>query len=241
RLLAIVNRLDLRSTGNAGEGRFIFGVVDSLGQPLAFTVILEYGVPLARVGSVQAWASRWHKLAALPLGSPAYNQALQDITDTFSAAGANPAKPNGSALNQLRTNELAIGSSWELREFQISRQSGLLAQVTVKQTPKQALNNSKELASFLKANAAAVLAGRHVVPPAMLAAGNQATFDWQAPGVDEKVRKAFAVATCNGCHTTDAFFLHVGTRQRGQAAPLSDFVTRTELPARARDLAKLLR
>ncbi|MEB3222373.1 MAG: hypothetical protein VKS61_09880 [Candidatus Sericytochromatia bacterium] len=245
RLLAIVNRLDLRTSGNAGEGRLIYGVLDELGNPLPFTVIFEYGIPLAnaKVGSVEAWANRWHALAGLPLGSTAYNSTLEAITDTFTGANANPARPNGSALNQLRTNEIALGSSWELREFQVSAKSGLLAQVTVKQSPKESLNNSPELAAFLKANAGAVRAGKHVIPARLL--GSRSSTDvgtWRAPGVAEPVRKAFAVATCIGCHQaeTSTGFLHVATRRAGEAAGLSRFVQDIELPARSRDLASLV-
>jgi hypothetical protein len=244
RLLAIVNRLDLRTSGNAGEGRLIYGVLDELGNPLPFTVIFEYGVPLdnAKVGSAEAWANRWHALAGLPLGSPAYNSTLEAITDTFTGANANPARPNGSALNQLRTNESALARDWELREFQLTTTA--LTPATVKGAPRQALNNTEELAAFVKANQAAILAGRHEVPAAMLGgASTQAVGRWAVPGVTEDVRQAFAVATCIGCHQaeTQTRFLHVGPRPAGQVAPLSDYVVTTELPERARDLAELLR
>jgi hypothetical protein len=243
RLLAIVNRLDLRTGADAGEGRLVYGVLDEVGNPLPFTVILEYGVPLARAGSVEGWANRWHALAGLPLGSPAYNAALQGITDAFTAANANPGRPNGSALNQLRTNEIAIGSSWELREFQVSAKTGFLAQVTVKQSPKESLNGSPALVAFLNANAAAVRAGKHVVPAQLLGSRSSTEVGtWQAPGVAEPVRKAFAVATCIGCHQseTSTSFLHVETRRAGEASSLSRFVTDIELPARSRDLASLV-
>ena len=38
RLLALVNRLDLSKMGNAGEVRFVFGVLDSTGNATSFTV-----------------------------------------------------------------------------------------------------------------------------------------------------------------------------------------------------------
>jgi hypothetical protein len=242
RLLAIVNRIDLRTAGNAGEARFVYGVLDEAGQPLPFTVIFEYGVPLARVSSVQAWAKRWHDLNKHPLGSPAYNAALESITDAFTASNANPRKPNGSALNQLRTNENALSFAWDLREFQIVK-NGTLKQVTVKQSPKESLNAKAELAKFVKANQKAILAGTHRIPAKLLGAASSQNVDrWEVKGVSEPVRKAFAVATCIGCHSseTQTFFLHVGTRAAGQEAFLSDFVRRIELPARSKDLARLL-
>lgn len=64
RLLAIVNRLDLRdlSLGSAGEGRFVFGVLDANGNPTQFTVILEYDLPTQTQADVLTWARRWHAL-----------------------------------------------------------------------------------------------------------------------------------------------------------------------------------
>jgi len=244
RLLAIVNRLDLRTAGNAGEGRFIYGVVDAAGNPTQFTVILEYGIPLAnaKVGSVKGWATQWQNLSKFALGSAQYNAALQAITDTFTAANANPQKPNGSALNQLRTNEIAISPNWELREFQIVS-SGQLVTVTTKQSPRHALNNSAALAKFLNDNSANVLAGKHVVPAAMLGVKSSTEVgQWNAPGVKPDVRKAFAVATCIGCHQseTGTFFLHVTNRSAGAEAGISSFVRNIELPARAKDLASLI-
>jgi hypothetical protein len=179
----------------------------------------------------------------MPLGSPAYNAALQAITDTFTARDANPARPNGSALNQLRTNENALHFDWELREFKVSARSGQLAPVTVKQSPRESLNNAPELAEFLNANAAAIKAGTHKVPARLLGATSSTRGGrWAAPGVAEPVRQAFAVATCIGCHQseTNTAFLHVGLRSKGQEAFLSAFVRDVELPSRARDLARLL-
>lgn len=241
RLLAIVNRLDLRTDGNAGEGRLVYGVLDASGNALPFTVIFEYGIPLAKVGSVKSWAQQWQNLSKHAIGSATYNAALQTITDTFTAANANPQKPNGSALNQLRTNEIALASPWELREFQVVS-SGQLAPVTTKQSPRHNLNNTAALAKFLSDNSQSILAGKHVVPTNMLGGRSADVGKWTAPGANENVRKAFAVATCIGCHSseTGTFFLHVGTRSANSEAAISAFVKNTDLPFRARDLASLL-
>ena len=60
RLLAIVNRLDLRKTDSAGEfhageGRFVFGLVDVEAgcMPLEFVVIFEYGQRAESVEEIQ--------------------------------------------------------------------------------------------------------------------------------------------------------------------------------------------
>lgn len=69
RLLAIVNRVDLRD--NAGEGRFVFCAVNTqTGKALQFTVIFEYGVPRRGTRAVRAWGKRWLNLQKHPPGSP---------------------------------------------------------------------------------------------------------------------------------------------------------------------------
>src|SRR5690606_792741 len=104
RLLAIVNRIDLRSDGggyggggviggpiraadapgamiapdamiapapmpvHAGEGRFVFGVLDPQGRPLPFTVIFEYELPASDPREVLGWARSWHALGEVPFG-----------------------------------------------------------------------------------------------------------------------------------------------------------------------------
>src|SRR6185503_10931007 len=90
------------------------------------------------------WAKQWVDLGALPIGSAGYNTALEAITEQFAKAGAAPSKPNGSALNQLRTNENALdpGGLWELREFRLDGGTHLLFEDTVKQTPDEALTNT---------------------------------------------------------------------------------------------------
>ncbi len=139
RLLAVVYRPDLVKENeggdfeNAGEGRFVFAALDEVGNALPFTVIFEYGLVGTDRADVKAWAERWHALGPLEFGAD-YNEALQLITDLFSGRDSDSRKPNGNALNQLRTNEIALGRPWQLREFNIS-QDGKLANVTVKQTP----------------------------------------------------------------------------------------------------------
>jgi hypothetical protein len=126
RLLAIVFRFDLRNAsgsyggGNtAGEARFVFGVLGPSGNPLQFTTIFEYGLDVSECADIQAWAQAAHALGSLPFG-PDYNAALQSITDQFTTLGASPGKLNGSAINQVRTNELGLGVfPWELREFHL--------------------------------------------------------------------------------------------------------------------------
>lgn len=201
KLLAIVNRVDLRNNttyggGNAGEGRFVFGLIDrtsggstdpytSTGgrncRETQFTVIFEYGID-RRGCAIRDWGRQWYNLRNYVLGSAAYNNALQAITDQFTAAGVAPHKPNGSALNQLRTNEveLLLGVStnpvWELREFRIggdppgAANPGQLEEVTVKQTPDLSLNRTPLLTAYVNSNTPSILTETHNVP---------LTFQWQ--------------------------------------------------------------
>lgn len=181
KLLAIVNRIDLRgnsgyTTNNAGEARFVFGVIDRRNKGCLIsemTVILEYGIDQPDCNGVINWAQQWVNLSSLPLGSPAYNAALEAITQQFAKAGVAPAKVNGSALNQVRTNEFlpAPTGPWELREFRLTMTkedpfppTGDLIETTVKQTPDAILNNTNTLADYINANCVPILTDSHIVP-----------------------------------------------------------------------------
>jgi hypothetical protein len=233
RLLAIVNRFDLRSPGNAGEGRFVFGVLDGAGNPQQFTVILEYKLPAANAAAVATWAADWHELGTLARGSAPYRTKLQQITRKFARRDAAPSRPNGSAISQVRTNEIALAFPWELREFHLTT-TGQLRMSTLAQTPANGFDSTSALASYMTANATAIKAQTHVVPatfqgqpfaaPNIL---NNIDF-WNAPGItDNTLRFRFSLNTCNGCHgaETSTGFLHVNPRARGQEAQLSGFLT----------------
>lgn len=169
RLLAIVNRIDLGETVDgpagygggttsrpvdAGELRFVFGVT----QPSPwgggsegtcglkdFTVIFEYGVPITGCSNVVDWAQDWTQLNTFGGFNASYLAHLESLTQSVVLHGAAPGKGNQNALNQIRTNENALGSPWELREFRLSDENpgagtdtpsnGLLRAHTVAQTP----------------------------------------------------------------------------------------------------------
>lgn len=143
RLEAIVNRIDLGETTTgagsygtitsrpvtAGELRFIFGVVQpspwgggteaSCGRK-HFTTIFEYGVPGTGCSRVVGWAQQWTALQAQPGFTASYLTQLQAMTEGVVLHGSAPAKGNQNAIDQIRTNEIALGSVWELREFTLS-------------------------------------------------------------------------------------------------------------------------
>lgn len=243
RLLAILNRLDLRdlSKGQAGEGRFVFGVLDGDGNALQFTLILEYRLPASSEAEVLDWANLWHGLNTLSPASEDYKLALEQITERFAGTDADPSGINGSALNQLRTNELIdfrSGLPWELREFTLSS-SGLLEPDTVKLNPDRSFNGSATLASFINDNEDAILIERHDVPATLdgapfLAGSALNDIDfWAADGItNNDARQKFSLNTCNGCHgaETGTAFLHIEPREVGSPAALSGFLTQIDLP-----------
>ncbi|MFP2911553.1 hypothetical protein ACLESD_42310 [Pyxidicoccus sp. 3LFB2] len=258
RLLAIVYRPDLRKVpsvddpGRAGEGRFIFGVIGPDGARKPFTVIFEYALPISKKVDILTWADRYQALGQYPFGAE-YNAKLFAVTNEFTKRNAAPHQANGSALLQLRTNEIPLSPAdpqeWELREFVIGS-SGFLTPDTVKQEVDAALNGSQALGDWAAQNASAILDGTHEVPvtwqgaPFLAAAAPVPEGgSWQVPGVTEDVRHAFALATCSGCHKaeTGANFLHVRTREVGTASPVSAFLA-GELAAGARvaDFHRLL-
>jgi hypothetical protein len=270
RLLAIVNRVDLRSAGsgygggNAGEGRFVFGVMDmrptggidpytGLPTPACsetqFTVIIEYGIDRKGCFAIQNWGQQWYNLKFHALGSASYNAALQAITDQFTKANAAPHKPNGSALNQLRTNEIAIANAapdqfWQLREFRLPKGNGHLFEANAKQTPHETLRNTDLTANYVNANTAAILNGTYVVPDFWLwqkfltnasdvpgGPPPPATVFWNnGPTVaitSRPARHEFSLGTCSSCHhsETTTAFTHIKPAPFGTPAGLSGFMT----------------
>jgi hypothetical protein len=264
RLLAIVNRQDLRGNSvyggsGAGEARLVFGGVDCSGTPgtgglfpeaQQFTVIFEYGINRSSCPQVRDWAQQWHALGDLALGSAAYNAALQAITDQFTLRDANLLRPpNRSAINQVRTNEIALAdipadSFWQLRESKLrpkGSSAGLLEHVTVAQTPDRSISFTATLRDYINGAAPSILAGTHLVPlqypPGSPFRGGHiepgAGFPWDAAGIiDLNARHLFGLATCNGCHTTETgtTFVHIEPRIYGAESALSDFLTGAGMP-----------
>jgi hypothetical protein len=239
RLLAIVNRIDSRNLaqGHAGEGRFVFGILDPDGFQTEFTMIFEFRLPAKTPDDVIAWANRWHALGSLPFPSETYNAALQDITDAFSRRGSEPGRPNNSALAQFRSNEIALTNSiWELREFELSATTNQLEPSTVKLTPDTSFQQGSPLvASYVNQNEASILLEQHVVPEVFegqrFLGGSSFNdlFAWTAPGINNnEARHKYSLNTCNGCHSIDengTAFLHVFPREPGQQSSLSGFLT----------------
>jgi hypothetical protein len=166
RLIAIVYRPDLRvaprkgvghDPGFGGEGRFVFNLLDAAGKPIKETVIFEYSLPIFSELGTLTWAYRFHLMGSIPFGET-FNNVLALITNGFAGPGADPRRTNGNALNQLRTNELALvhesgcaspavppalcppasttPKTWEMREFRINA-AGKLAQHAMNMDPSR--------------------------------------------------------------------------------------------------------
>src|SRR5262249_6011434 len=193
RLQAIVNRFDLRNlaNGDAGEGRFVFNFLANGFFPLQANVIFEYKLPAATEADVLAWAQAFHALGALSF-SEDYNAALQAITERFVGRGARPDHAHGSAINVLRTNEIDFSDNfiWQMREFVLSPDTGMLVPATIKLTPDRSFNNTATLAGFINANEPAILAETHTVPdlldgqPFLAGAVFNDLGTWFAPGIN---------------------------------------------------------
>jgi len=160
RLMAITNRVDFHklnadgvSLDRTGEGRFTYCLFDPVTQqPEQFTIIFEYNLPGSTIQDLVAWTERWHHLGTFPSVSPAYIAALKLVTEDFSGRNKMPSAPNGSAIAQVRTNENALNPLWELREFNVDAGTGLLKEVTRKQTPDFSFRSGAkevQLAAFL--------------------------------------------------------------------------------------------
>lgn len=252
-LIAIVNRVDLRSNhsyggrGGVGELRFIFGVLEpGTCKREGFNVIFEYGYPGSGCSAAKAWAQQWADLPAMP--SAAYNTALEAITEQVVVSGAAPGKPAGSALNQLRTNERYEGvapaaDNWQMREYKLRNTlSGpRLQSVTAVRTPADNYIGLDKLLlrDFINDQEADFLLERQTIPllyppppPGKPFLGGESAnfvdFFWNPTGVlNNDARHKFALNTCNGCHTldeTDTPFRHVTA---ASPVKLSGFLTGT--------------
>jgi hypothetical protein len=232
RLLAIVNRIDLRTTvgkGIAGEGRFVFGILDRVGNPVEFTLILEYRLPALSHADVLVWAREWHRLGGLPFPSEAYNAALQALTDRFTVRGITP-----PVLNAIRTNEEALSTTWELRQFRV-RANGIVEPAPVEMTPSNKyVSGSFLIADFVNTHRAEIVRESHSIPqqfkdvPLLGGSSLNNLVAWSAPGIlDPEARHHFSLNTCNGCHgsaETHTEFLHIAPRSVGEASSISAFL-----------------
>lgn len=258
RLLAIAPRFDLRQLDppapsgatadphvdppGAGELRFVFGLVDpASGEPLRFTMILEYNMPAKGGAEVRRWAQRLGALGQHELGSAEYRTALRQITRRVTARNAATNRPNNSHLVHLRTNDAELGPH-QMREFRIGPRQGVMDHFYLEKTPQLVIDGQRRLADYINRHAPEILEGRYKIPQEFPARrtppadfrGSSIRIPgergyWNAPGIQsERARHRFSLNTCNGCHgretgTTGLF--HVANRRAGAESRLSRFMT----------------
>jgi hypothetical protein len=139
KLTAIVNRFDLRNIFlkiPAGQARLVFCLINSdCNAAENFNMIFEYNIPTPNnCDAIHQWAQQWYNLKDLAVGSSAYNQALQAITNQFTLSGSDPGRTNQSALGAIRTNDLALSPSpgkYEFREFHLASSGVTLKETTI--------------------------------------------------------------------------------------------------------------
>lgn len=214
RLIAIVNRVDLAAdacSGSAGELRYIYAALDPRsGDALDLTLILEVPYPSTRTAA--EWARAWKELGAL---------SGQDYADGLAALTLEIQTDADPLRVRLRSNEVALSEPgaplWELREFQLQvEQEALeLVQVPLALTPR-ADADPAELSAYVLEHAEEIERAGAVLPESLRAGSavvETADFSWNVLGVSERLRRAFSVQTCNGCHGGDTAslpFRHIG-------------------------------
>ncbi len=191
RLLAIVLRPE--APGGA-ELRFVYGATNATGSALPMTVAFEYAVDPA---FMKDW---FDKLKNETKGSATYLAALEQLTEV-----------GITTLKQVRTNEVAIDTPWDLREFHLS--AGQLVPAKMAGQPKIKYDGTPftQVTPDMETYDA-------VIP--------EAQFAWKVPGMGAADRAAFAMTTCNGCHSheTGTEFVQIKPRDATEQAKVSSFL-----------------
>lgn len=261
RLLAIVNRLDLRgnfgytgSSNSGGEGRFVFcfmdsnsGCTSSNNGPGTMTIILEYAIPIRSCAPLKEYAQKWYNLKNLQVGSATYNSTLESITKVFTDAGAGTplGKPNGSALNHLRSNEF-IMAPWNIRDFEILLGTTKLTLVHPEKEPMREANSAPgglplatkvtALVNFANLNVNNITTDRPYSIDGVIKGVDaqipSPSYFWNPTTVtgtrinNDLARHKLSLNTCSGCHAgeTKTAFTHVSPTDFGVPAKLSSFL-----------------
>ncbi len=103
-------------------------------------------MPRSGCHAVRQWARDWTQLNQFGGFTPAYRAHLQGLTQSVVVHGAGPGRGNDNAINQIRTNEIALARPWDMREFTLTDEpggngpiSGFLQPHSVAQTPDDAV------------------------------------------------------------------------------------------------------
>lgn len=127
-------------------------------------VILEYGNVEQDKCDVKQRAQDWIALSSYDFDNASelqlYLNDLQALTNDVTAAGAAPNRVNGSAINQVRTNEklLAVApglndaaweqANWQLRQFELDEETALLVNAPVTNVPLESQNVARNNHTF---------------------------------------------------------------------------------------------
>lgn len=225
RLLAITNRADQQLTipdaTTAGEVRYTYGLTQGAGDdpastPMFMSVIFEYDQPL-KGRTRKDVAQKWYALGQHAAFDEAYKTELDALLRDLTGPGAQPERPRGSSISQVRTNEREFDWQWDMREYLVNDQGFALS--GTQNTPDAKVNGSAAFTRFLKDNRTAVLAGEHVLPQQLAGGGVGIITKWSAPEAETAVLEAFSLQTCNGCHQNkqNDFNLHITPFKSGIA------------------------
>lgn len=263
RLLGIVNRLDLMnlttayygsgSLNAAPEGRLVYAALDADGNPLGhhFTLIVEYSMVAGSrpaTNELRDLSRRWHALGEHEDFDEDYLIALEDLTRAFTDVRKDKdGEFQPPRLGQIRTNEMALTKSCEMREFKMAKQTGkktpLLELAPVARTPRMEFTQrgtaehralsawvmNRSSSGTLPSMPDKISNGRGKMIPLL---GGSCTvpdtqFHWETGGVGTRdIRTVFSRGTCNGCHAgeTQTRFCHIRPRDAGKASEISDFL-----------------
>lgn len=209
---ALINRLDLASAQDCGQARISFAMTKAYWNGNErMTLIVELRVP--DDGShCKLVAQRWAELAYLDDMAERRTRLIALYDELLKPAN----------LSTIRTNEFVniYGSdAWELRQFQIRAEDGLLDLAPVAQTLNPRQTNTPEVTAWLRDNAMALKAGTAIIPTAYLAGASTEDggrlkllpdSDLQRLGTEKTVNEL----SCAGCHLTETGspFVHIGER-----------------------------
>lgn len=154
-------------------------------------VIFEFGNVQTDLCGALAYAQKWLHLSQLPFAP--YSSDFNDYLDTAITsmvikpnAAAGLGKPNGSAINRIRTNERIFfhvpgttgeawsEGNWQFRQFELDA-SGKIGQVPLTNTPINTANNPTNLSPGL-------------APPTLLPYDQALLLDWMFSNVATRNR-----------------------------------------------------
>jgi len=251
RLLGIINRLDLGTlapvyygSDDTAEGRLVYAVVGPDGKPLGhhFTVIVEYKLKNPRESLVRATvAQQWHALSEHAEFDEAYLADLETITRQFTDRRTDEeGKALPTQFAQIRTNDMALAKTCEMREFTLSKSGDKIEPAPLAGTPRMEYAKkhtplNQRLRILLQGSSRRALpekiSYRNKQIPLLAGSCNvDPEFYWETNGVGTReIRRNFSRRTCNGCHArdTNTEFCHIRPRLAGEQSKVSDFLKPT--------------